>query len=170
MLTVSWDWARHGNACRGRANLALTWKCSSSSIANSAPKKSCHTQVEELPLFPCADNLKENKLNIRAGSMSVFLPRKHSHSLNKLHKKEWQKRLKPQKPPEISPHFAIQAAAQEDTVNKEQTANDSKKIISNAQRGYWGCLSSGGRITQHALLSAAWLRKGSWKRERSIAE
>lgn len=103
--------------------------------------------------------------------MSAFLPRKRSHSLYKLHKKEQQKSTKiSHRTPWIFPRFANQEAAEEDMDNKEQIASGSRKTISHAQRGSWGCPSSGGGMTPHALLSAVWLRKGGWERDRSIAE
>lgn len=93
MLTDSWDWARHGNARRGRANIALTWKSSSSSISSIAPKNYYPTQVEELPLFPSAGDLQNaNGTSGLEVCQCFFL--ENSHSLNKVHKKEGKKKTK----------------------------------------------------------------------------
>ena len=111
-----------------------------------------------------------NKMqNIRAESMSVILPTKkiqpQMHSVNKAHEKgQHNKTHKSQNHRKFPPKFASQEAAQIDIVNKEQIENGYKMVFSIARRDYWG------GIMQCTISSTVWLRKGSWERNRSIAE
>lgn len=124
MLTVSWDWARRENRSPWQGRLVSDSKMFLKQHHQCGPKTTTSYPDWGIAPISLCGWFTKCKLNVRAGSLSVFLPRKHRviPSMSSV-KKEQQKRLK-ENPLKFAP---LCHPAWEDVVDKEKIANHSRK-------------------------------------------